>query len=160
MILTEVFLPHLIKCDLQSEDKDELFEELVDYYCSATHSTGREDILRALREREAKMSTGIEHGIAIPHSRTDSVDRIVGVLGLSKKAIEYDSLDGKPVHIVMMILTPTLEAERYLHVLKRMAEVLHAPQFTVELCAAQNADAVFRVLKKYENEIEVPEIEK
>ena len=160
MVLTEVFLPHLIKCDLQAEDKDELFEELVDHYCSATHSGGREDILRALREREAKMSTGIEHGIAIPHSRTDSVSRIVGVLGLSQKGIDYDSLDGKPVHIVMMILTPTLEAERYLHVLKRMAEVLHTPQFVADLCEARTADAAFRILKKYESEIKVAETEK
>jgi PTS system fructose-specific IIC component/PTS system nitrogen regulatory IIA component len=151
MLLSEVYLPQFIKVDLAAEDKDEVFEELVDHFCMITNSAAREDILTSLREREAKMSTGIEHGIAIPHGKTSAVERVFGVLGVSKNGIEYNSLDGKPVFLVMMILAPPVEAEKHLHLLQRMAEVLRNPDFYTDVLAATTPDAIYNVIKKYED---------
>jgi len=151
MLLSEVFLPEFIKTNLEAVDKEEVFEELVDHFCAARNSPERENILAALRERESKMSTGIQHGIAIPHGKTNAVERMYGILGVSKKGIEYDALDGKPVTLVMMILAPPVEAEKHLHLLQRMAEVLRNQSFYADVTGAETPEAIYQVIKRYEN---------
>ena len=93
MILGQVFSLESIKVDLQSDNKDEVFEELVEKLLEVCPGLDRNKVLDALIEREQKMSTGIFPGIAVPHARTDMVDRVHGVIGISKKGIDYDSLD-------------------------------------------------------------------
>jgi PTS system fructose-specific IIC component/PTS system nitrogen regulatory IIA component len=151
MFLYEVFSPEFIKVGLEAEDKDEVFEELVDHFCQAARSNAREEILAALREREAKMSTGIQKGIAIPHGKTNAVDRVFGVLGISKKGIDYDALDGQPVYLVFMMLAPQGDTEKHLRLLKRVAELLDNPQFYTDLVAQNDVQSAYGVIKKYEN---------
>jgi PTS system fructose-specific IIC component/PTS system nitrogen regulatory IIA component len=151
MLLSEIFLPEFIKYDLEAEDKEEVFEELVEHFCAATKNPSYEEIIAALKEREAKMSTGVQNGIAIPHGKTGAVERMYGVLGVSKNGIEYEALDGKPVYLVMMILAPPVEAEKHLHLLQRIAEVLRNPDFYTDVLAASDAHHIYDVVKKYEN---------
>ncbi|MDR2718317.1 MAG: PTS sugar transporter subunit IIA [Treponema sp.] len=151
MFLQDVFSPNFIKVDLEAEDKEEAFEELVDYFCQVHESNVREELLAALKEREAKMSTGIQKGIAIPHGSTNAVDAVCGVLGISRKGVEYDALDGKPVYLLFMLVAPHEDSESHLRVLKRMAELLQNPEFYIELQAQKDAQAAFRVICKYEN---------
>jgi PTS system fructose-specific IIC component/PTS system nitrogen regulatory IIA component len=151
MFLSEIFLPDFIKVGLDSVDKDEVFEELVDYFCHSAKSNAREEFLAALREREEKMSTGIQQGIAVPHGKTNAVDRVCGVLGISKRGIDYDALDGKPVYLLFMVLTPELDREKHLRLLQRLAELLDNPQFYTELLAQHDAQGAYGVIKKYED---------
>jgi PTS system fructose-specific IIC component/PTS system nitrogen regulatory IIA component len=151
MFLSEVFPLECIKVGLEAEDKEEVFEELVDQFCRGTKNNAREEILEALLEREAKMSTGIQRGIAIPHGKTNAVERACGVLGISKKGIDYDALDGKPVYLLFMILAPPLDSEKHLRLLKRMAELLDNPQFYTDLLAQDDAKGAYGVIKKYED---------
>jgi PTS system fructose-specific IIC component/PTS system nitrogen regulatory IIA component len=150
MLLSEVFLPEFIKCDLEGTNKEEVFEEMVDQFCKASKKNVREDILRALKEREARMSTGVQHGIAIPHSKTTAIDGVYGVLGISKKGVDYDALDGKPVCLILMLLAPPVDAENHLHLLQRMAGLLRCPSFYTDIVSAPDEDAVFEMLKRYE----------
>jgi PTS system fructose-specific IIC component/PTS system nitrogen regulatory IIA component len=151
MFLQDVFSLESIKVNLEAEDKDEAFEELVDHFCQV-HTTGaREEVLTALKEREAKMSTGIQKGIAIPHGSTNAVDTVCGVLGISRKGVDYDALDGKPVYLLFMIIARHEDSETHLRVLKRMAELLENPEFSIELQAQKDAQAAFRIICKYEN---------
>ncbi|MDR2510697.1 MAG: PTS sugar transporter subunit IIA [Spirochaetaceae bacterium] len=151
MLLSEVFLPQFIIEDLRAEDKEEVFEEMVDHFCRVANLDVREEALAALREREAKMSTGIQNGIAIPHGKSSAVKNVFGVLGVSRKGIEYDSLDGKPVHLVLMLLAPPVEAERHLHLLQRMANFLRNPDFYRDITGAKSAKEISSVLVKYED---------
>ena len=151
MFLYDLFPPEFIKVDLQAQDKDEVFEELVDFYCQADHANIREDVLEGLREREAKMSTGIQKGIAIPHGKTSSVESVKGVVGISRKGVDYDSLDGEPVYLLFMIITPLVDSEMQLRVLKRLAEILENPQFYIDLQAQSTAAGAYRVICKYED---------
>ncbi|MDR2467990.1 MAG: PTS sugar transporter subunit IIA [Spirochaetaceae bacterium] len=151
MLLSEVFLPEFIIDDLQADDKEEVFEEMVDHFCRVTKLNVREEVLAALREREAKMSTGIQNGIAIPHGKSAAVKNVFGVLGISKKGIDYDSLDGKPVHLVLMLLAPPVEAEHHLHLLQRMANFLRNPQFYQDVTGARTAQEISVILTKYED---------
>jgi PTS system fructose-specific IIC component/PTS system nitrogen regulatory IIA component len=151
MALSDLFLPEFIKIGLEAEDKDEAFEELADVYCQASRANLREDILEAVRERERKMSTGIQKGIAIPHGKTSAVDKVCGVLGISKRGIDYDALDGEPVYLLFMILAPQTETEKHLRILKRLAEMLQNPQFFTDLASQTDAASANAIIKKYEN---------
>ncbi|MDR1566730.1 MAG: PTS sugar transporter subunit IIA [Treponema sp.] len=151
MFLHEVFPPELIKIGLESDDKDEVFEELVDQFCQAEKSDAREEILEALREREAKMSTGIQKGIAVPHGKTNAINNVRGVLGISKKGIDYDALDGQPVYLLFMLLAPQKDSEKHLRLLKRLAGLLDNPQFYTELVSQTDPHAAHGVIKKYED---------
>jgi PTS system fructose-specific IIC component/PTS system nitrogen regulatory IIA component len=151
MFLYEVFQPGLIKVDLEAADKDEAFEELVDHFCQAEGTNTREEILTALREREAKMSTGIHKGIGIPHGKTNAVEDVYGVLGISRKGIDYDALDGEPVYLIFMVLIPQKDTEKHLRILKRMAELLENPQFYIELVAQRDPQGAYNIIRKYED---------
>jgi PTS system fructose-specific IIC component/PTS system nitrogen regulatory IIA component len=150
MLVSELFTPEFIKVDLEAEDKDEAFEELVDAFCRASRLDAREDVLEAIRDREQKMSTGVHKGIGIPHGKTGAVDKVYGVLGISKQGIDYDALDGQPVYLLFLILIPQTESEMHLRILKRLAELLEDPQFFTDLAAQTTPAAASDVIRKYE----------
>jgi PTS system fructose-specific IIC component/PTS system nitrogen regulatory IIA component len=151
MFLYEIFPPEYIRVGLEAEDKDECFEELIDHFCQVSNINAREEILQAIRERESKMSTGIQKGIAIPHGKTNAVDDVYGILGVSKKGIDYEALDGNPVYLLFMVLAPQEDSENHLRVLQRLAELLSNPQFFTDIAAQKDAQGVYGVLKKYED---------
>jgi PTS system fructose-specific IIC component/PTS system nitrogen regulatory IIA component len=152
MFLHNVFSPELVKVGLEAENKDEVFEEMVDQFCQTEKKSDlREEILEALRVREMKMSTGIQKGIAIPHGRTNAVDRLYGVLGISIHGIDYDALDKNPVHLLFMILAPEKDAEKYLRILKRLAQLMDNPQFYTDLMHQKDAHGACGVIQEYEN---------
>jgi PTS system fructose-specific IIC component/PTS system nitrogen regulatory IIA component len=151
MFLHDVFQPQFIKVNLEAEDKDEAFEEMVDHYCQASKSTAREEILASLRLREAKMSTGIQKGIAIPHGNTNAVDTVRGVLGISQSGIDYDALDGEPVYLLFMLIAPDKDSEKHLRILQRLAELLGNPQFSQDLQAQKDPQSAYKIICKYED---------
>jgi len=150
MILQDVLLPEFIKVDMEAEDKDEAFEELVSWYCQADKSNSHDAILEAIVAREAKMSTGIHKGIAVPHGKTGVVDTMRGVLGISRKGVQYDSLDGEPVYLLFMIIAPMEDSEKHLRLLKHLAELMEIPQFQIELQAQKDPQSAFRIIRKFE----------
>jgi PTS system fructose-specific IIC component/PTS system nitrogen regulatory IIA component len=151
MFLHEIFPAKCIKVDLEAEDKEEAFEEMVDHFCQVTRNNAREEILGALREREAKMSTGIHKGIAVPHGKTTVVEDVFGFLGISRKGIDYDALDGEPVYLLFMILAPPKDTEKHLRILKRLAELLENPQFYIDLVSQNDSQGAHGVICKYED---------
>jgi len=150
MILQDVLLPEFIKVDMEAEDKDEAFEEIVDYFCRTDKSNAHDEILEAITVREAKMSTGIHKGIAVPHGKTKAVKTMRGALGISKKGIQYDSLDGEPVYLLFMIISPMEDSEKYLRLLKHLAELVENPQFQIDLQLQKDPQNAYKIICKYE----------
>jgi PTS system fructose-specific IIC component/PTS system nitrogen regulatory IIA component len=150
MILQDVLQPEFIKVDIESEDKDEAFEEMINFYCQVDNNKSREDILNAIRIRELKMSTGIKKGIAVPHGKTNAVKKLRGVLGISQKGVQYDSLDGEPVYLLFMIISPMEDSGNHLRLLKHLAELMELPQFQRELQSQKDPREAFKVIKKFE----------
>ena len=153
MTLAEVFNPNIIKVGLESDDKDELFEEMVQVIVDSDSSLNRGKLLEALEQRESLMSTGIIHDVAVPHGKTDAVKNIVGCIGLSKKGIDYESLDNEPVHIVFMLIYPTDLGEENLHIFKRLAIILESGSFKSDLLQQQTPQGVYEVICRYEEEL-------
>jgi len=79
--------------------------------------------------REKSMSTGIGFGIGIPHASSDLVGEVVGVIGRSRKGVQFDALDGKPVTLVMLFLIPQGQFQKHLHSLANIAKLLHNRDF-------------------------------
>ena len=153
MLLDKVFNPKAVNIDLKSEDKDEVFEELIEELVSVNPSLDRSVALAAVKEREAKMSTGIMSGIAVPHAKTSAVTDVQGAIGISRSGIDYDALDGKPVHLIVLILSGADSTELHLRVLKRLAHLLENSEFYAELMEQKTAEAAYNVFCKYEKEL-------
>ena len=96
-----------IRVELASVDKEGSIEELVDSLVEAGDiiQTDRDDIIRYIMNREELGSTGIGRGIAIPHSRHPSAQRVIGTIGVSRLGVNFDSLDGEKVQLVFLVIS-------------------------------------------------------
>lgn len=150
LLLRDLFTPARIKTRLEAEDKDEVFEELVDLLVTQYRLSSRDEVLDAIRRREEKMSTGIKRGIAIPHAKIALTRGVIGVIGISAAGIDYQSLDGEPVHLLFMLLSSEADAGLHLAVLKKIALLVENPDFYKEVMAAADADAVHRAIVRFE----------
>ena len=106
MKITEFLVPKGIKVGLASTEKEDTLKELVDLLGSVKEIGDKKNIIRALLDRENLGSTGIGQGIAIPHGKTDRVDELVAVLGISHKGVNFEALDGEPVYIFFLLVAP------------------------------------------------------
>ena len=105
MILGQVFSPNAININLESSEKDEVFEELIEEFVAVHPEVSRSAVLTALIDREQKLSTGIGRGVAVPHGICGGFSGVKGVIGISRAGIDFDSLDKLPVHIIFMLLS-------------------------------------------------------
>jgi PTS system fructose-specific IIC component/PTS system nitrogen regulatory IIA component len=154
MLLQRVFAPGSIKIGLESEDKDELFEELVDMLAKeGGRDFPRTSVLTAVREREDKMSTGIKKGIALPHGKAEGLPGLIGALGISRRGIEYASLDGEPVYLVFMLVSSVKDSELHLAALKRLAILLDDPEFYTDLLRADSPARANAIIRNYETRL-------
>jgi PTS system fructose-specific IIC component/PTS system nitrogen regulatory IIA component len=151
MNLQDILLPEFIKVNLKADDKTSAFKELVTHYCKTDNSSSYNQILDAIVKREEKMSTGIHKGIAVPHGKTDAVKKLCGALGISEKGVQYDSLDGEPVHLLFMIISPIDDSDNFLWMLKHLAQLIENPQFQAELQLQKDPQSAFNVICKFED---------
>ncbi len=149
MSLEQIFSQKSIILNLESTEKDELFEEMLEAIVAVQPNINRKEALDALNERESKMNTGIMHNIAIPHGNCASAHDVVGAIGISHSGIEYDSLDKAPVYIVFMLLCNPSAVEQHLAVLKDLASVLQNPSFVKEIMEKNSQSEVKELLCKY-----------
>ena len=134
--------------DLSSRTQEECLKEMIDVLAGApeVHDTGA--FREAIYEREKIMSTGIGFGLAIPHAKTQGVSDFVLALGRSKEGVEYDTLDGKPVHIVVMIAGPEGEQEQYLRLLARLMLILKKESYRRRIMAAGDPEEIVDVFEE------------
>ncbi len=142
-MLETFFKPELISVNLESSDKDELFEEMVELFQRADCGFDRGEALEALLAREEKMTTGIIPSVAIPHASCPSVQSGFGAIGISRKGIDYGSLDGKPVHIVFMLLFGSDGTALHLKVMQQLALILKNPEAASRIAEKKTPQEVF-----------------
>ncbi len=153
MVLGEALSPKAIKIDLESVEKDEVFEELIEELVAVVPQLDRSTALQAVLDRESKMSTGVLPGIAVPHGKTDAIKGVKGVIGISREGIEYDSLDGKPVHVVILLLSSPDASELHLRILKHLARLLENNSFYNDLLSQKAPQDVYDLVCRYEEEL-------
>jgi mannitol/fructose-specific phosphotransferase system IIA component (Ntr-type) len=109
---------------LRGATKQEVIVELVGLAAAAGRVSDTATALAAVLKREEAMSTGLRHGLACPHGRTDAVDRLVVAVGLKPEGLPFDSLDGLPATVVMLVLSPTAAVAPYMEFMAMMRGVL------------------------------------
>jgi len=108
MKLKNILNPAVISIDVKGTDKESIIKELLALLVEAKQipSDKTEQVYEDLMEREKKMSTGIQHGVAIPHAKTKVVKNLVACIGIKKDGVDFAALDGEPSKIFIMTLSP------------------------------------------------------
>lgn len=132
--------------DLVEPTKDAVLERMVALVSSSEAVTDRAALLAAVRERERVLSTGIGLGIAIPHAKIPGVARFVVAVGRHAAGIDFDAIDGKPVHIVVLIAGPQDAQDRYLRLLARLSGRLRQDDVRRKIMAAAAPADVVTIL--------------
>lgn len=123
MNLSEIYREETILEDLKSMTKNEAIKEMVDVLrnVKALPASKADDILMAIVRREEMGSTGIGQGVAVPHVKHAGVKNLVGAFARSKEGIEFQALDGAPVHLVFLLVSPQDSVEPHLNALKKIS---------------------------------------
>ena len=149
MNLAELLNESLINLSLKDGNKFEIIEQLLDVAVRAGQVPNREKALSDLIEREQYLSTGFENGLAVPHAKSDAVDKIVLVFGLHRDGIEFDSLDGNPTHFIFLLLSPMDTSGPHIQTLALIARNFQDQQFIDPLRAAQSSDEVMEIFSDF-----------
>ncbi|MDR1626132.1 MAG: PTS sugar transporter subunit IIA [Spirochaetia bacterium] len=135
-----------VTADLQGTAKQEIIENLLDILMKTGKVKNREAALAAVLDREKKMSTGMENGIAIPHGKTDAVDELVAAVGIMKNAVDFDALDKEPSRIFIMTLSSSQRTGPHIQFLKEISELLRSEDMRRKLLAARDPRGILQVL--------------
>ena len=146
MNLLKVLGPRVVKVDLQSTTKTDVINELLGLLVTDGKVSDEEAARAALLDRERKMSTGMQHGVAIPHGKTEAVTSLVASLGISAQGIDFDSLDGKPARIFIMTLSPTDRTGPHIQFLAEVSQLLKSPEVRHDMLQAKDAAELLRIL--------------
>ncbi len=144
-----------ITADLKSAKKDEVLREIVDMLIAAgdIDKANRTKVIDALMERESLGSTAIGQGIAIPHAKTDAVSKLVGAFALSRKGVDFDSLDGEPVFIFFLLLAAQDSAGPHLKALARISRLFKDKYFRDNLRNCVDDKAIVKVISQEDEKI-------
>jgi PTS system nitrogen regulatory IIA component len=149
MNLRTVVCPECVALHLKGSTKDEIIAELIDVLVAAGKlrtSKDRDEALRVVLERERKMSTGMQNGIAIPHGKTDCVDTLVAAVGINKEGVNFESLDNQPSRIFVMTLSPNTRTGPHIQFLAEISRALSDPKIRDRVLNAESAEQVLEAL--------------
>jgi len=153
--MIETFLkPENIRMQLKSKDKESVLEELVDILVESGYVLNKEKVLNAVIAREKLCSTGFEKGVAIPHPRqgdASAVKQLIAAIGISQEGIDFDSLDGEPVKIFVLLCAPN--DQEHLRALARLARILKNPELREAILKAKTPEEIIQILVEEERKI-------
>jgi fructose-specific phosphotransferase system IIA component len=146
MNLKKLLSEDTIILELKGVNKEEIILEMIDLLVARGRIKDRDAALRAVMEREQKMSTGMQHGIAIPHGKTDSVDKLVTAMALKKEGVDFGSMDGKPSTIFIMTISSVSRTGPHIQFLSEISQVLNDPDKRERILLAQSTSEVMEIL--------------
>jgi mannitol/fructose-specific phosphotransferase system IIA component (Ntr-type) len=144
-VVREAIIP-----DLKATTKEGVIREMVNGLRAVGYFKDGEpeDIVKAIIKREQLGSTGIGHHVAIPHTKHGCVDRLIGVVAVSKAGVAFDSLDGEPVNVFVMLISPQDQPGPHLRALESVSRNLRDTGFVRSLCAATTATGIWELLSE------------
>lgn len=149
MLLTDLLTIDRIRIPLNAVSKEDVLRELVQVITS-NGVDEPEEVLRAVRERESVLSTGIGNGVAIPHGKSSQVPDLVMAAGRTSGPVEFDSLDGQPVRLLFMLVGPETAAGPHIKALSRISRLIRKDSVRETLVNASSAEEFYRALKDAE----------
>lgn len=150
MFSTALISEARIGCGLEITSKKRLIETLAELLASDHPRLSTEGVFERLLERERLGSTGLGHGIALPHARIKEVTEAVGAFVQTVHAVDYDAADGEPVDLAFALLVPEAATEEHLQLLAHLASLFSNPLVRARLREADSATTILRLLNGQE----------
>jgi mannitol/fructose-specific phosphotransferase system IIA component (Ntr-type) len=153
MRMSDFVVRDAITPELKATNKEGVIREMVESLRAAGYFKGGEtdDLVKAVLKRELLGSTGIGRGVAIPHTKHNSVERLIGTVALSRLGVPFDSLDGEPVHVFVLLISPQDRPGDHLRALENVSRSLRDDGFVRALRAATTREAVWDLLNELEH---------
>jgi len=151
MKILDVLLKEAIIEDLKAVDKKGVLEELV-APVARIGGVNHDDLVKVLMERERLGSTGIGEGVGIPHGKVKGLESLALGFGLSRRGVDFDSMDGRPTHIFFLLITPENSTGLHLKLLAQISKILKNDLFKKKLLDATDKDEIYSIIKEEEVE--------
>ena len=129
MRITDILTPETIKIPMDAEEKFACIEELVDLLAKAGKITDRDKFLQAVLEREYTRTTGIGHGLAVPHGKCDCMDGLVIAVGVPLTPIDFQSIDKQKVNLIVLLGSPEDQTGPHIQALARISRLMLSSSF-------------------------------
>lgn len=148
MRMSDFVVRDAIVADLKAGTKEEVIREMVESLRAAGYFKDGEleDVVKAVLKRELLGSTGIGRGVAIPHAKHTTLERIIGTVAVSSGGVAFDSLDGEPVHIVVLLISPPDRPGDHLRALENVSRSLRDDSFVRALRQAPSREVIWSLL--------------
>lgn len=146
--VTEYTRPGYIKV-VESTNKFKAIEEIALSFKDTGVCTDIHSLIKALKEREEIMSTGIGFGIAIPHAKIDTVKEMAFAIGISKEGIDFDSMDGEPIHLVILVVAGERQHKEYLRLLSNIMSIIKKDDVKQRIIDSSKNEDVLKILQEY-----------
>jgi mannitol/fructose-specific phosphotransferase system IIA component (Ntr-type) len=155
MRMSDFVVREAIVPDLAATTKEGVIREMVESLRKAGYfkNCEPEDIVKAILKRELLGSTGIGRGVAIPHTKHNSVERLVGTVALSRAGVPFDSLDGEPVHVFVLLISPQDRPGDHLRALENVSRCLRDDGFVRSLRQAPTREAILGLLDEADHPV-------
>jgi fructose-specific phosphotransferase system IIA component len=149
--LTDLLTIDRIKIPLESTTKEDVLRELVEVVADDEADSERAELLRAVRDREAVLSTGIGNGVAIPHGKSPILPELRMAAGTANKPVDFDALDGQPVKLLFLLVGPESAAGPHIKALSRIARLIRNDDVRKRLLSAESPEEFFTALREAEH---------
>jgi PTS system nitrogen regulatory IIA component len=146
MNITDMLKKEFVIEELKSRTRREVLTELSKVFLRYNTKIDCDNMVEVLLEREKLGSTGIGDGIAIPHGKTAGLESLIVSFGRSKDGVDFDSMDGKPVHIFFLLMAPENSAGQHLKALAKISRMLKDSSFRTDLINAKSAEDLYKTI--------------
>lgn len=153
MRMSDFVVREAISPSLTAGTKEAVVREMVESLRTAGYFKGNEseDVIKAILKRELLGSTGIGRGVAIPHTKHASVDRLIGTVAISRTGVPFESLDGEPVYVFVMLISPQDRPGDHLRALENVSRCLRDDGFVKALRNATTREAIWSLMEDAEH---------
>ncbi|MDB5328451.1 MAG: fruA 1 [Phycisphaerales bacterium] len=150
MRLSDILKPQNIRVAIPAASKLDVINELVSVLAANGEVADPKKVLESVLERESTRTTGIGNGLAIPHGKSQGTDHLVMAIGKPEKPIDFHSIDGRPVTIVWMLISPPDQSGMHIKALAAISRLMTSDKFRFAMNGAETADDLFEIVRKQE----------
>ncbi|HZW10234.1 MAG TPA: PTS sugar transporter subunit IIA [Phycisphaerales bacterium] len=150
MNLLEILNSNCIKAPLTATDKRGVIDELVDVLAAAGSVSDPAALKEAVWTREQTRTTGIGHGLAIPHGKCAGMTSLVMAIGKPARPLDFEAIDGRPVQLVVLLASPPDRTSDHIQALARVSRLMTMEEFRARIYGARTAEEIWTLLKEQE----------
>ncbi len=150
MNLLDILSPNCIRAPLVSSDKRGVIDELVEVLASAGKVSDASALKQAVWTREQTRTTGIGHGLAIPHGKAVGMSALAMAIGKPAEPMDFEAIDGQPVRLIVLLASPPERTSDHIQALARVSRLMTMEDFRQRIYAASGPDEILELIKSQE----------